>query len=699
MRTMLFVFGFSILMSFFVTVFAQAQPAREVPLGGKRISDQLFGLFFEDINYASDGGLYAEMVQNRSFEYSPSMQGHWHPFSFWAFLKPGFSIGDLRVASHEPLHPNNPSYVILDAEFVGDYAAYEGLAGVGLKNVGYNGMSVKAGAVYNFSVFARQLSKNPVRFIVQLRSGSDEVLAVDSFKVSADRWQKYEGHMSVVADCDSASLVVLAQDNGRVALDMISLFPEETFMGRPNGLRADLARSIAALQPRFLRFPGGCLVHGDGIGNMYRWKNSVGPVEQRKAQRNIWGYQQSHGLGFFEYFQFCEDIGARALPVLPAGVSCQNSGGTHVIGGAGQKALCLTDMDTYIQDVLDLIEWATGPADSKWGAVRAAAGREAPFDLEFLGIGNEDKITPEFEQRFTMIYEAVRAAYPHIKLIATSGPFSDGDDFEKGWALARELDADLVDEHYYKGPEWLLSNLHRYDTYDRSGPKVYLGEYASWGNQLYNALAEAAYMIGLERNGDVVAMASYAPLMARKGNTQWSTDMLFFDDEQVVLTPNYHVQKMFMTNQGDWYFDDVVSCKQNDSLLAVSTVYDSSTGDVIIKLVNAGPEVHQVKANLSAFKHLGDQVQGSVLKGALEDANTFDHPNKIAPEDFVASLSDNKALTHTLAPRSVTVLRIMAEHRFTNPFKPQRADSQGVHTEDGAWYFNAAAPDFDLGRQ
>jgi len=411
------------------------------------ISPDLFGLFFEDINYSADGGLYAEMVQNRSFEYNPTERRDWNPFSFWEYITPGFSYGRISVETKAPLHPNNPHYMVLDVEHVGHEAKFTGESGVGLKNSGFDGIVVKSGEKYNFSMFAQLLSDSPIELSVSLQTRKGTVLAAASVSTASKNWQKYTSILTATASNDTASLVVLAKTEGKLALDMISLFPEKTFKNRTNGLRADLAQKLADMKPAFIRFPGGCLVHGDGLGNMYNWKNTIGPIEQRKAQRNIWGYHQTTGLGYFEYFQFCEDIGAKPLPVVPAGVSCQNTGGTWRVGGTGQKALPEAQMDEYIQDILDLIEWANAPQSTTWGAKRAAAGHPEPFNLEYVGIGNEDKITPEFEKRFKEIYAAVKAKHPEIKVIGTVGPFHSGEDFDKGWKLANELKIPIVDEH------------------------------------------------------------------------------------------------------------------------------------------------------------------------------------------------------------------------------------------------------------
>jgi alpha-L-arabinofuranosidase len=392
---------------------------------------------------------------------------------------------------------------------------------------------------------------------------------------------------------------------------------------------------------------------------MYRWKKTIGPVEQRVEQRNLWGYHQTGGLGYYEYFQFCEDIGAKPLPVLPAAVSCQNSGGTWRIGGAGQQAMPMAEMAEYIQEVLDLIEWANGPATSPWGAKRAEAGHPLPFNLQYIGIGNEDKITPEFKERFKMIFTAVKARHPEITLIGTSGPFPDGEDFTNGWEYASLLSVPVVDEHYYKEPRWMMDNLKRYDAYDRKKSKVYLGEYASWGNKLQNAIAEAAYMIGLERNGDVVSMASYAPLFAKKDHTQWKTDMIFFDNRSLVLTPNYFVQKMFSVNQGDYYFNDVISKNESDSTLAASCVQETKTGAVILKLVNASNDVKTMKVNLSRFKKIVSTAELEVLSGQAEDENTFDNPTKVAP--VTKSFPVMKNFSYTLPPMSLSVIRIQTK--------------------------------------
>jgi alpha-L-arabinofuranosidase len=642
-------FAGSCLCLVFITSTIFAQSTERTIAKGKKISPDLFGLFFEDINYAADGGLYAELIQNRSFEYSPNDRRDWNPFSYWEYITPGYSYGSITVETNSPVHPNNPHYIVLTAEHVGE-------AGVGVKNSGFDGIVVKSGEAYTMSMFVRQLSADPISLTISLQTPKGKVLAENKFSTSSMDWKRYSATVKPTENTDSASLVILATTKGKFALDVVSLFPEKTFKNRPNGMRADLAQLLADIKPRFIRFPGGCLVHGDGLGNMYRWKNSIGPIEQRIEQKNIWGYHQSLGLGYFEYFQFCEDIGAKPLPILPAAVSCQNSGGTWRIGGTGQKALPTEEMQDYIQEVLDLIEWANGPVTSTWGAKRAAAGHPAPFNLQYVGIGNEDKITPEFEERFKIIYTAVKARHPEVTVIGTAGPFPDGEDFEKGWKLANSLNVPVVDEHYYKEPAWFMSNLNRYDRYDRKHGEVYLGEYASWGNKLKNAIAEAAYMTGLERNGDIVRMASYAPLLAKRNHTQWKTDMIFFDNNNVCLTPNYHVQKIFSVNQGDLYFDKIVSLDSNDTTAAASCVQDSKTGDIILKLVNAGTKPRVMKVDLKGFRPIISKAQLTLLAGDPEAENTLEKPDVIVPatSDFRAS----RSFSYMAPAMSLTVIRI-----------------------------------------
>ena len=621
---------------------------------GKKISTDLFGVFFEDINYAADGGLYAELIQNRSFEYSTTEQLAWNSFTAWEFTTRDGGRGSVKISDAVPVHPNNPHCAVIETES----------PGAGLVNGGFDGIAVQAGEHYVFSMFARQLFtgkhwggkgvlENPARFIVRLETKDRVPLGEALVEISGRDWQRVAATITATNSDASARLVLLSQTRGGVALDEISLFPQKTFHNRANGLRADLASAIAELHPKFMRFPGGCLVHGHGLGNLYRWKDSIGPVEQRRGQENLWGYHQSLGLGYFEFFQFCEDIGAKALPVVPAGVCCQNADNQ---GGTGQRGLPLDAMPAYIQDVLDLIEWANGPTNSTWGAKRGAAGHPESFHLQYLGIGNEEHITPVFQERFQLVFDAVNKAPPEITVIGTVGPFHSGEDFEAGWKIANEINVPIVDEHYYEKPAWFWSNLQRYDGYDRAKSKVYLGEYAAHDdgrvNTLRSALAEAAYMTSLERNGDVVQLSSYAPLLAKQGRTQWRPDLIYFDNSKILLTANYYVQQMFGQNPGDLYFPGGTAA----TTLQFSCVQEAQTGDVILKLVNVASNSILAHVNLAAFDSIKPQATRTVLAGSLATANSFAQPEAIQP--VAAEFTVAKAFSVEAPACSLSVLRI-----------------------------------------
>ncbi|WP_405467296.1 alpha-L-arabinofuranosidase C-terminal domain-containing protein [Streptomyces canus] len=504
---------------------------------GTAISTDLFGAFFEDLNYAADGGLYAELVQNRSFEYGPADRPEWHSLTAWELVERDGAAGSLTVSTDDPPHPANPHYAVLTSTTA---------AGVGLRNEGFDGIPVRAGETYAVSVFARLAGGPADRLVARIESRDGErVHGQAELGPLGGAWRRHAAVIACEVTDPDARLTLTATRPGTIHLDLVSLFPQATFKGRPNGLRADLAQTIADLKPKFLRFPGGCLAHGQGLANMYRWSETIGPLHERRQQFNIWHYHQSMGLGYYEYFQFCEDIGAKPLPVVAAGVCCQNSDVT------GQAGIPDEDMDAYIAEVLALVEWANGPADSPWGSVRAAAGHPEPFGLEYLGVGNEDAVTDTFRDCFSRIHDALREHHPEITVIGTLGPSTFGEDWEKGWAFARERNLPVVDEHSYKSPRWFLENTRRFDTMDREGPHLYIGEYGSWRNNGRSAIAEAAYMIAMERNGDVVRLASYAPLLAKRDHTQWLPDLIYFDNTNVWPTLNYHVQRMHSVNSGD----------------------------------------------------------------------------------------------------------------------------------------------------
>lgn len=626
---------------------------------GKPISPHLMGVFFEDLNYAADGGLYAELIQNRSFEYSPLARRDWSNLTAWE-LSIRSGRASLDVDGAFPLHPNNPHYAVLEVGQAGECA---------LINAGFDGIVVRAGRDYDFSAYVHRLyaggrwdgvkSPAPLPLLVRLETPAGAVLAEQRLEIAENTWRKHELTLRPNADADDARLVLLATDRGGLALDEVSLFPRDTFKGRKNGLRPDLAQAIADLRPRFVRFPGGCLVHGNGIPNFYRWQDTIGPVEHRRQQHNLWGYHQTAGLGYFEYFQFCEDIGAMPLPVVPAAVSCQNSGHT---GGTGQQCVHLDDMDAYIQDVLNLIEWANGPADSTWGAKRAAAGRPEPFGLKYLGVGNEDHITDGFEERFRLLHDALRARHPEIVVIGTSGPFHSGADFDRGWSFAGQLGLAMVDEHYYVPPQWFWENLRRYDAYDRAKPQVYLGEYAAHDHQrrstLRAALAEAAFLTSLERNGDIVAFASYAPLLAKRGHTQWNPDLIYFDNTSVYPTISYEVQRLFGEHSGDRWLDHHLAPAEGAAAperLAVSTVRASASGDLVVKIVNGSAS--PVPLRLTGLG--GGAAARLVLLSATDEnvAREDRRPDPVSLETRALPLTAG-TLDHLAPGFSLTVLRL-----------------------------------------
>jgi alpha-L-arabinofuranosidase len=631
----------------------------------KPISSDLFGIFFEDLNFAADGGLYAELIQNRSFEYQPTERWEWNALSFWALVKRGGGEGAWLVGDAAPIHPNNPRFLVLEVRAPGD--------GVGIANEGFGGIAVTAGETYDAAFFARQLFMNekwgsdsgiddrPMPVKLRLESADGEALCETAVEVRGREWHKIAATLVPTASDDSARFVLLAEARGGIALDEFSLMPRKTFRDRPNGLRSDLAQAIADLEPKFVRFPGGCLVHGDGLGNAYKWKDSIGPVEQRKGQRNLWSYHQSLGLGYFEYFQFCEDIGAKPLPVLPAAVSCQNSDHTP---GVGQQCVPLSEMDAYVQDIFDLIEWANGPATSPWGAKRAEAGHPAPFGLEYLGIGNEDAISEGFKERFRILYAALKERHPEITVVGTVGPFPEGEDFDEGWSLASELAVPVVDEHYYMKPEWFWDNLERYDSYDRSASQVYLGEYAAHEpdrkSTLRAALAEAACLTQLERNGDIVKFSSYAPLLAKRGYTQWSPDLIYFDNRSVNVTPSYFVQQLFSRNAGDEYLATAVASDAPKQVVT-SCVRESATGDVIVKIVSRSDEPVAVQCDLSALGPVSATAERSVLSGDPDADNVFGQPPTVAVVTTTIPVAPQFAVE--VPAHSLTVLRVKPQNR------------------------------------
>ncbi|KOX05418.1 alpha-N-arabinofuranosidase [Streptomyces sp. NRRL B-1140] len=498
---------------------------------GAKIDDTMYGVFFEDINRAADGGLYAELVQNRSFEYSTADNGSYTPLTSWT------TGGTAQVVNDSGrLNERNRNYLSLGA-------------GSSVTNAGYNtGIRVEQGKRYDFSVWARAASGSTLTVSLKDAAGS---LATARQVAVQGGWAKYKATFTASRTSNRGRLAVASTNTA--ALDEVSLFPRETYKNQPGGLRKDLAQKIADLHPGFVRFPGGCLVNTGSMEDYsassnwqrkrsYQWKDTVGPVEERATNANVWGYNQSYGLGYYEYFRFSEDIGAMPLPVVPA-----------LVTGCGQNKATDDDalLERHIQDALDLIEFANGPATSEWGKVRARMGHPKPFHLTHIEVGNEENLPREFFARFQKFRAAIEAKYPEITVISNSGPDDAGSTFDTAWQLNRDAKVDMVDEHYYNSPNWFLQNNDRYDSYDRNGPKVFLGEYASQGNAWKNGLSEAAFMTGLERNADVVKLASYAPLLANEDYVQWRPDLIWFNNRASWNSANYEVQKLFMNNVGD----------------------------------------------------------------------------------------------------------------------------------------------------
>lgn len=497
---------------------------RLAPLG------DFYGIFFEDINHAADGGLYAELVRNRSFEFSPIDNPSYSGLTAWAEHQPEGTTVSLSVSDKQPMFKENPHYLVMEVKTEG--------AAAGVKNEGFNsGIPLRKGAAYKLTVCAAASEGTIVTVSLTGADGS----VYDSAELTlGEEWREYSAQLKAGRDDFSARLLISMNRSGKARFAYVSLFPEETYKNRENGLRKDIAGYLEALKPKFVRFPGGCLVH-DGSLNKddrdanYRWKNTIGDVKRRPSRRNNWRYNQTLGLGYYEYFLFCEDIGAKPLPVLAAGYNPHS-----------RQGVPLDEMDEWIDDALDLIEFANGAADSEWGAVRARLGHPEPFGLEYLAIGNEE-VGQGFFDRYEVIHKAVREKYPEIKLINSAGPFCHGGEYDRGWSSARKNGSDIIDEHYYMTPEWFIANCHRYDDFSADDPKVFLGEYASWDNKYYNAVAEAAYMTGLENNAHAVALVCYAPLLCNAQYTDWEPDMIWFDNHRVYGSANYYVQKMFMT--------------------------------------------------------------------------------------------------------------------------------------------------------
>jgi alpha-L-arabinofuranosidase len=641
---------------------AFAAPARAVTIeiqadqSGAKINPAMWGIFFEDINFGADGGLYAEMVKNRAFEFPDAMMG-------WTKLCPSKARGELSIRDEQPFNAANAHYLHIESE---------GKDLFGVANEGFRGMGVKSGEAYNFSAQIRTVAGAP-KLRVELY-GADGAL-LDSVRLNnfSNDWQKITAVLHPKDTDAKAKLYVLVDGKGAVDVDMVSLFPAKTWKNRPGGLRADMVQMLADLHPGFMRFPGGCIVEGSELSKRYQWKKTIGPVDERPLLINRWNYEflhrptpdyfQSFGLGFYEFFQLCEDIGTEPLPILNCGMACQFNSGE----------LCpIEELQPYIQDALDLIEFANGPTNSEWGAKRAALGHPEPFHLKMLGVGNE-QWGQQYIDRYTKFATAIKAKYPEIQLISAAGPDPGDSRFKFAWSKLRALHADIIDEHCYAKPEWFYANTHRYDTYDRSGPKVFMGEYAAQSdytvsvknrNTLECALAEAAYLTGLERNADVVRMASYAPIFANTEAWQWTPDLIWVDSLNLYGTPNYYVQQLFSRNRGDVVLpvklDGIETAASGLQNFYASATHDDRTGEIILKAVNPGADAKTVNLKLTGLSQIEPEGKATLLTGDnLSEVNSMVAPGKVSP---VESKLENAAanFTYTFSPRSMTVLRIKA---------------------------------------
>ena len=537
-----------------------AQTNLKIDISSKaKIQPTMYGIFFEDINFAADGGIYAEMVKNRSFEFDHPMMGWQQPNSDRHSLNE--KSGYAQPAKRGDDTPNNNFCQII----INDPDGYE------LINEGFRGMGVKKENKYLLSFDAKNSSTSVQNITFKLIDQEGQTIGQTKVNIESQEWKSYESSLISSATESKAKLKITFDGAGEVYLDMVSLFPEDTWKGRKNGLRKDLVQLLYDLEPGFLRFPGGCIVEGRTLDNRYQWKKTVGGIEDRELMINRWNtefrhrftpdYFQSFGLGFFEYFQLAEDLGAEPLPIISCGMACQFN---------TAELAQMEELDPYIQDALDLIEFANGEVTSTWGKIRSDMGHPEPFNLKYIGVGNE-QWGPEYIARYKTFHDRIKSEYPEIQIVSGSGPFAEGEHFEYTWEELKKLGTDIVDEHYYKNPEWFRDNAARYDDYDRNGPKIFAGEYAGQSKSIASPenknnwecpLSEAAFMTGLERNADIVHLTSYAPLFAHAEGWQWTPDLIWFNNLESYGTPNYYVQKLFSNNKGT----DLISVTKEGNL-------------------------------------------------------------------------------------------------------------------------------------
>ncbi|MCI5711444.1 MAG: carbohydrate binding domain-containing protein [Prevotella sp.] len=587
---------------------------------GAPIQPTMYGIFFEDINFGADGGLYADLIENRSFEFPQSLMG-WDTY------------GKVTVNTDRPAFERNPHYVTIDNP--GHRAKVSGL-----ENHGFFGIGLRKDMTYEFSAYLRpHVAGSNARIRVELVNGNNDIVDRKKIEISGDKWQKYTATLTAKRTDEKGTVRIILEGRNGVDADHISLFPGDNW----HGLRADLVKDLEDLHPGIFRFPGGCIVEGADLNTRYQWKNTVGPVENRPLNENRWiyaisnrlypNYYQSYGLGFYEYFLLSEKLGAEPLPVLSCGIACQ-----YQNSDKDSKAhVAPKDLQPYIDDALDLIEFANGPVTSKWGKVRAEMGHPAPFNLKQIGIGNE-QWEPLYAERLAPFVKAIRAKYPKMKICGSSGPSADGDRFDQGWAKMKELKVDLVDEHYYKDPEWFLKSAARYDNYDRKGPKVFAGEYACHNKARRNnwqaALSEAAFMTGLERNADVVWQCTYAPLFSHVDGWQWRPDLIWFNNTESVRSANWYVQMLYSTNKGT----NVLKLTENGKPvtgaegLYASAVYDKNTKQYIVKIANTGAEKQDITLTFKGVKQLGLGTC-QTMQADEKAENSLRHKDNVVPKE------------------------------------------------------------------
>ena len=621
-----------------------------------KIQPTMYGVFFEDINFAADGGLYAEMIKNRSFEFENPLMGWNQPNSDrHSFNKQSGIATTVKVLENK----TNPNFCRV---IINDGKGYE------LINEGFRGMGIKKDAKYNLSLKAANHDGAIKKINIQFIDKDKKILGETSIVPKSNDWQNYTTQFTATQTEAKAKLKITFEGTGTIDLDMISLFPDDTWNHRKNGLRKDIVQLLYDMKPGFLRFPGGCIVEGRTLAQRYQWKKTVGDVDKRETLINRWNtefdhkpapdYFQTFGLGFFEYFQLAEDIGASPLPILSCGMACQFNTG---------ELVPMDELNPYVQDALDLIEFANGSVDTPWGKIRSEMGHPKPFNLKLIGVGNE-QWGPEYIERYKVFEKAIKAKYPTMTIVSGAGPFPEGDYFEYGTKELKKLNAEIVDEHYYKNPQWFRDNATRYDSYNRKGPKVFAGEYAAQSvaiaspdnkNNWECAFSEAAFMTGLERNAEVVHLTSYAPLMAHAEAWQWTPDMIWFNNLEAYGSANYQVQKLFSTNRGTDLLDITKDGKavtgQNN--LFASAVKDVNTKEIIVKLVNASANVQDVNIDLKGSKFQSKGKVTTLTSTNLDDVNSFETPKKISPIESEIKCKGDK-VPMSLPAHSVTVLKL-----------------------------------------